>query len=107
MNNKELKRILSNAKTIIVSTDDGIYVEGNVSDVASVFSNLVNKMQSGGFSTELLKLAFNLGLKDIEELKEQCDNLDKITKRTKKAEDKISKNLIDELESIFGDGDDE
>lgn len=102
---KNIERLLKDTKTLLIATDNGIGINGGLTQILGAFSLMVNQMKKGGMSEDLLRYAFNVGINDNPENEEK-----EIDEKTKKAKEELKKSLLDltkaltkDLEEMLGD----
>ncbi len=86
-----IKSMIDGSDICLLATSKGVVLAGRDIDIANLFSNIVMRMKESGFDLDLLKLAFEEGLK--EESK----------KKSKEKDDELKGILKDFLESIRDD----
>jgi len=100
---KDVERLLKGAETIIISTDNGIGIEGKLVSTLGNFSMIVHQLVDGGCPKEYLKTAFELGLEDSSDKENQNEEKDKLREMLTD----VLIELRDNINSLFGDDKDE
>lgn len=111
-NNKEcIDKLLKDTKTILIATDNGVGITGNLISILGSFSMMVNKLIEGGISEKQLRQAFDLGVMTDKEVEKETDKITKKTAEAKKELKEIIKGLTEaltkNLEEMFGDEENE
>ena len=96
---KNIERLLDGTKTILLATDNGIGINGGLTQLLGSFSLMVHQMKKGGMNEDLLRYAFKVGMSDSPEKEEL--NIDETTKQAKKE----LKELLKNLSEVLGDDD--
>lgn len=105
---KVLEKLLKGAKNKIIATDNGIAIEGKMSEVLFILGFLIHQVKESGVNEDLLKETIRIGLEEDFKLnkkseKETQEELDEeIDKFLKNLSELLSKGL-EELEKALGD----
>lgn len=70
---RKIEELLKNAKGFIIATTNGVGIEGNIIQILSLYSLLTNELSEQKILKDVLKRAFELGMKNTEEEKEDTD----------------------------------
>lgn len=96
---KDIQRLLKGASSIIISTDNGIGVEGNLPMVLSNLAMIIHQLSSNGCPKDILEHAIKLGLEQIDDEKE--------SKKEKNDFDEMIKDVLtmvrDDIDKMLGD----
>lgn len=82
---KDMDILFKNAKCKLISTSNGVAIEGDLIHILGSFSMLAVQMIDGGIPKDMVKHAFDVALdsvKDKKESKEDKDELKEILKET-------------------------
>ena len=110
MKNKEIDRqniekLLKGSRTILLATDNGIGVSGDLSHILTAYSFLTEKLIDGGVPKRYLKLAFNM----VNEKKDKAKLNEKSKKELKdllkEISEALSESLSKDLEELLGEDD--
>lgn len=100
---KDIERLLKGANSIIISTDNGIGVEGNLPMVLSNLAMIIRQISNNGCPKEILEHTIKLGLGEIKEEKE--------SKKEKDDFEEVIKDVLtmvrDDINKMLGDEDNE
>lgn len=100
---KNIERLLKGASSIIISTDNGIGVEGNLPMILSNLAMIIHQISSNGCPKDILEHAIKLGLGEIDAKKE--------SKKEKDSFDEMTKDVLtmvrDDINNMLGDDEDE
>lgn len=100
---KDIERLLKGASSIIISTDNGIGVEGNLPMILSNLAMIIHQISNNGCPKELLEHTIKLGLGEIDDKKE--------SKKEKNSFDEMIKDVLtmvrDDIDKMLGDDKDE
>ena len=96
---KDIERLLKGASSIIISTDNGIGVEGNLPMILSNLAMIIHQISASGFPREILEHSINLGLGKIDDEKD--------SKKEKDSFDEMIKDVLtmvrDDIDKMLGD----
>lgn len=82
--NKNVKRLVEGAETIILSTENGMLIKGDMESILSMLSTMIRRMRKEfDLNKEILATAIDLALKNEEEI---LDEVLKILKANLKEE---------------------
>jgi len=96
----KIKDMVDDSKNVLLATDNGVVIAGRDLEIANLFSNMIMRMKESGFDTELLKLAFEEGLKDPKSRKKERAEFEKFSKD-------ILSTIRNVLNDVLGDDEDE
>lgn len=100
---KDIEKLLKGAKSIIISTDNGIGVEGNLPMVLSNLAMIIRQISISGCPSEILEHSINLGLGKNDDVKEN--------KKEKGEFEEMIKDVLtmvrDDIDKMLGDDKDE
>lgn len=96
---KDIERLLKGASSIIISTDNGIGVEGNLPMILSNLAMIIHQISASGCPREILEHSINLGLGKIDDEKD--------SKKEKDSFDEMIKDVLtmvrDDMDKMLGD----
>lgn len=103
MKKENIEKLLKGAESVMIVTDNGLGIEGNLASTLRNLSLLISKLRET-IPKDLLDYAIQLGLRETKKSNEEKDK--KVEELRKELQDfmkKIIKSIVDDLKDLSGD----
>lgn len=103
MKKENIEKLLKGAESVMIVTDNGLGIEGNLASTLRNLSLLISKLRET-IPKDLLDYAIQLGLRETKKSNEEKDKkVEELRKELQDSMKKIIKSIVDNLKDLSGD----
>ena len=107
MKKENIEKLLKEAKSVMIVTDNGLGVEGDLVSTLRNLSLLISKLRET-IPKDLLDYAIQLDLRETKKSNEDKDKkVEELRKELQNSMEKMAKAIIDDLKDLLGDDENE
>lgn len=103
MKKENIEKLLKGAESVMIVTDNGLGIEGNLASTLRNLSLLISKLRET-IPKDLLDYAIQLGLRETKKSNEEkAKKVEELRKELQDSMKKIIKSIVDDLKDLSGD----